>query len=239
MKLLHKLLPVATIASVAAVVTPLVTSCGKKWQYSFNFKDKDYEPTVDPLESDPLDNAGATAKYFTDAAANHDILVNDLFVQISQQGMEEGMDKFEAKVDVNNVDAQKHLLSFRLYTIMAGDFGDGYEEYEMDIECKDIEFVVYGYGILKNEAEDVSWCVMTAAAQEVDPIIVLDANENWSIKGYIPNVEGSGDQTKIQIDFNKNKKPSDDDQLENLKDALGTLEIYESYYLSEVKLDYK
>lgn len=74
---LRKLLPLATIASTVAIVTPLVTSCGAGTYILDLTKQKEYK-MVDQVEGS-MKNAEATAKYFEAIAKNPKIYADDIF----------------------------------------------------------------------------------------------------------------------------------------------------------------
>ncbi|MCQ3914731.1 MAG: hypothetical protein MJ201_02980 [Mycoplasmoidaceae bacterium] len=92
MKLLKKLLPVATVASTAAIVAPIVTSCGASKTFACTMnaegeQDKYYEATIEPKAKDSsiTDVAKGQEVYFADIEKNKMILVDDiLFSQFGQ-----------------------------------------------------------------------------------------------------------------------------------------------------------
>ncbi|MCQ3914732.1 MAG: hypothetical protein MJ201_02985 [Mycoplasmoidaceae bacterium] len=83
MKLLKKLLPVAAIASTAAIVAPIVTSCGAGVSFSSDFENgvikEEYKAKVAPHAGDEtgMKNAEAKKAYFDDVAKNKTILADD------------------------------------------------------------------------------------------------------------------------------------------------------------------
>lgn len=96
MKLMNKLLPFATLGCVAAVVTPLATSCGNNGFYSFDGS-KFYVPSSDLAEMDkehkdsglPYTEKEATELYYKNIANNSDIFVEDLLFYLSSSMYEE------------------------------------------------------------------------------------------------------------------------------------------------------
>lgn len=83
MKLFKKLLPVAAIGSVAAVVTPLVTSCGSDY-FCVNGYSR-YIPTI--AQATPKQQqytpTQAAEQYFDEIIADEDVLIQDFQASIS------------------------------------------------------------------------------------------------------------------------------------------------------------
>lgn len=88
MKLKKLLLPIASVASVAAIVTPILTSCGKKGGYTLNGNEF-YIPESAQAEWDHTKYstgytpAEATKLYFDDVANNPKIFEEDIIANLS------------------------------------------------------------------------------------------------------------------------------------------------------------
>lgn len=78
MKLINKLLPVATLGSVAAIVIPLTTSCGSGYKYNIDLlKSIDTNGWIVAEYDNPIDPEQAVEDYYKAISENHDILTHD------------------------------------------------------------------------------------------------------------------------------------------------------------------
>lgn len=77
---LNKFIPIASITSVAAIVTPLVTSCAnaQSFHYEFKFGETEFEPTIIRPESEGLKMSEATGIVLSEIANNKQILADEL-----------------------------------------------------------------------------------------------------------------------------------------------------------------
>lgn len=122
MKLLKKLLPVAAIASTAAIVAPIVTSCGAGVTYKEYDKDGnfiEYKSVVDQhaAVTEAMSNDKALTEYLKAANENKKLIPDDYFVFRSQQDKPkyEAEPKVTRQIDyqfnVTSVDVEKKTVS--------------------------------------------------------------------------------------------------------------------------------
>lgn len=128
MKLFKKLLPIAAIGSVAAIVTPLVTSCGASASFTRNYDDEGnpldfYEPKIPKkAKGEAFTEKNAAEKvYFDDVAKNNKILLDDLLFQ--QFGKHEDPEndfysiypsKISLSATIIKFDSEKKILSLKV-----------------------------------------------------------------------------------------------------------------------------
>ncbi|MBQ0045810.1 MAG: hypothetical protein KBS35_02875 [Mycoplasma sp.] len=87
MTILKKLLPIATVATLTASVTPLLTSCGIKTKGEFNKDVSQYSPTSPYVRetekhskvTEPTSREAANTMYFDAIKNDHQIIYDDIF----------------------------------------------------------------------------------------------------------------------------------------------------------------
>lgn len=128
---LTKLLPIATVASAAAIVTPLVTSCGTKWQeYEFTDGYKFVDQKIGSMKE-----SEATQTYINDVDDNNKIFVDD-FIKAMYSDTKSSYES-HMYFGVSNVNTKDARLSMRIRVTASGTDeagqkvdGDGYESIE-------------------------------------------------------------------------------------------------------------
>lgn len=83
MKLFKKLLPIATLSSVAAIAVPMLVSCNNDdksiWDATWKIEDGLWEPTVGELPGQEFESeSAALSKYFEGIANNELLLAEDI-----------------------------------------------------------------------------------------------------------------------------------------------------------------
>lgn len=128
MKLSKKLLPITAIGSVAAIVTPLVTSCGASASFTRDYDDEGnpldfYEPKIPKKAKGEAFTEKNTAEkvYFDDVDKNNKILLDDLLFQ--QFGKHEDPEndfyrtypsKISLSATIIKFDSEKKILSLKV-----------------------------------------------------------------------------------------------------------------------------
>lgn len=192
MKLLKKLLPIASVASVAAIVAPIVTSCGfktfnYKWTESNPFDEFKPKNCISEDEELELSDADGTFRYLSDAKKNKQILADDIVYCI-------GWDLWPlmpiinagssitgtAKTKVGNIDPETGTVSWGIsYTI-----SDGENEMSASIEVNNLKYILYHYA--SSEEEHQYWCfapfIWYFKGSRFDPVAYLRSDHSWSVK---------------------------------------------------------
>ena len=124
MKLLKKLLPVAAIASTAAIVAPIVTSCGAGVSYSMYDKDGNFVEYKSVVEqhaavTEGLDEPTALTEYLKAANENKKLIADDYFVYLSDATKPKTADPIQKiqqdmQFSLKNVDVEKKTVSVTL-----------------------------------------------------------------------------------------------------------------------------
>lgn len=152
MKLLKKLLPVAAIASTAAIVAPIVTSCGG--QYSWRITKDNYETgyesvfKTEDLPTGELDTADATKTYFGYVKENKQVFADDLLLSFVQKGKLESIKQINEKLSasIGDIDPETGKVTVKMVWDQNRTLIDEKTESEVKgkliIELKSVPFVV-------------------------------------------------------------------------------------------------
>lgn len=195
MKLLHKLLPVATIASVAAVVTPLVTSCSSsmlEWNY---VKNGTYSSRIEQAHMTKYyeNVAEVEEMYLNDVGKNRAIIADDILCAMNYQplyfieGSEDGKTtKMYVSAECTNVNVEKKELSIKFkYSLDTVYYVEHNTHYKMELEgtIKNLKYELVD-GEETNEGSGFRW-VFTAsyflAGDEEQQIQYLKNDHDWSV----------------------------------------------------------
>lgn len=120
MKLLKKLLPIATIASTAAIVAPVATSCSAilvPFVYDTQNMTEAWRPTTQQRQAAPITTSEATYEYLNDVKNNKQILADDLMFYGIQQFIESGgtpANIKKATMSIGNIQPESGRVSFSI-----------------------------------------------------------------------------------------------------------------------------
>lgn len=237
---LRKLLPLATIASTAAIVTPLVTSCGKS---TFGFTLETYknyefvEPKTGSLSKDEITNV-----YFEDASKNVKIYADDLLAPLVSglpEVVPEGTNG-KTSVTVKNINTEKHTINVVYYfkgkTIT--DIPPQNAQVEMDMETTiELTKIPFFIDYLALDGGSYHWTLMPTYG---DDLAKWKADADWSIKekGYVLM---SHDGKKVEewseeYDDLYNSTNVDETKAVRIANLFGQYFTPSSHYLSKVTL---
>lgn len=187
---LKKLLPIAAVASTAAVVAPLVTSCGiASGSFSVHMgsdgkPDKYYEPKVGKKAAGKVytDNENLQKDYFEDVAKNPKILVDDAlynqFGEYERNVGATGSGTAYVSITVKKFDAEKATFSGKVSLKMDIKGKDSDDPDTTETEQGSLSFdyndvpVMFQYSTFGKTFSKFEFCFNED----------LEATEGWSIK---------------------------------------------------------
>lgn len=188
MKLLKKLLPLVSTVSIAAIVTPIVTSCGSrtfkyKWDEANPFVEFEPKNCISADEELELSNPDCTARYFQDVKKNKQILAEDIVYEIGHSLMRsnDSIISGDAEVKIGNIEPETGKISWSInYTLVSDDEIIA----RASAEVKNLEYVL----TWANAYDDINmWFMaplvyMYAGGASIDPIAYLRSRHDWSVK---------------------------------------------------------
>lgn len=202
---LKKLLPIAAIASTAAIVAPLVTSCGgKSLQWDFKYEDVEGTPVLVPYEPKYEGKTGemtleaAKKAYFDQMDQNADLLADDILYgeYLNRFAESFAFDEYKGyiKVSISNYNKEKHTLSVTIednITTKISEYTEG--TWNVKIQYLNMKWDVmtasdiYGEGngyyvnpVLMNE-EEIALAILW---NRPITLAAMKADKDWSIKWY-------------------------------------------------------
>lgn len=167
---LKKLIPLASIASVGAIVTPLVTSCAKnaqiKWEYTYEKGSEitKYEPKFSPT-TETIDSVEkAKQVYFNELDKNHKLYVDDLLCNINIE--------IDAEIENLKYDSMNGTVSINLT--------------KFDKESKEVDFSMSSEFEIKGKEPETQYPVEANGVRKFAfhkiPLDVVDSNNQmWSV----------------------------------------------------------
>lgn len=150
---LNKILPIASIAGVAAIVTPLVTSCGAKtYSYVFNSSNpaEKWTPKSTTGKHEPwvvADVEGALDLFLDEANKNKEILADNMVYSTLQYLKYEGSlsDYGSADLTIYKIDKKEKRLSLDFKASMSNydrESNAMIATYNFDIKISSMQFVM-------------------------------------------------------------------------------------------------
>lgn len=170
MKLFKKLIPVATVASVACVVAPLATSCAYK-TYKYNLLDMEGYEYVEQKTGE-LSKSQATRIYLEELSDNKKILADDIAYSYSLGSTFKPTDAEESdlNVGIGKIDVDDSRISVKInWSCKAGD-----KKTKETIEFKNIPVQVKKETIVGSESQ---WSFSVGVAKWED----LKEDSKWKL----------------------------------------------------------
>lgn len=212
MKLKH-ILPIATVASIATIVTPLVTSCSSRWTMTYDWLEKGkYKSRIQPLSERGTTEAKAQQLYFDNLAKNKKLFfddwawstLNDSYDNTSSVAK---LSQFNVKYKNMGVDKTKHLLSFEIEF-----YAEGTLKSSQGRAVSNIEMLVNNLPYSLKYYENGQWCLETPLSnikslEEFKKI--MSGIPNWGFKSYYYSENGSLPIEEGQMDLSPSKLPTE------------------------------
>lgn len=205
---LTKLLPIATVASVATIVTPLVTSCGVEGVTYDLTKISEFVPTIEK-KGGQLAVSSATKTYLTDVKANKKIAYEDIVLVQGEGWAKGGMKKLT--LNLSKVDPENSIISLSYYAT-----GDGISQ---EMSFTNIKIIVQD-----TQSNEKPWIVKLNMSEDD-----LKSNKDWKI-----HIKGDGDGEDIDRTFTY--KDMDDVESRAFIEIALIYIYWESYYLSDTDI---
>lgn len=201
---LKKLLPIAAIASTAAIVAPLVTSCGgKSLQWDFKYEEVEDTPVLTPYEPKYEGKTGtmtleaAKNAYFEQMDKNADLLADDILYGEYLRRFAYALlyDKYDGyvKVSISNYNKEKHTLSVTIEDNISvkNDYTEG--TWNVKIQYLNMKWDVMNATDIYDEGNGYYVNPVLMDENEIDLAIAgyrpvtlaaMKADKDWSIKWY-------------------------------------------------------
>ncbi|MBQ0045632.1 MAG: hypothetical protein KBS35_01955 [Mycoplasma sp.] len=182
------LLPLATIGSVAAIATPLMTSCNGG-SFHLEHEHDGSKPFVPETQrkSGTAYALDATVDYLTDVKNNKKIMAEDLIYRFDD-AVRPGETLKKLTVNINNINPKERKCSFDIQLDIDVQIGETEDKYELSIKY---EVKNLGFLLQYDDADTVKKWIFAPAAymlyadledfgREANMVRYLQAHHDWS-----------------------------------------------------------
>lgn len=228
MKLIKKLLPITAALSTAAIVAPIVTSCGVTtftYNFDINHLPKDFKHRFQIAESEQkkVKATDATDEYLKDIVRNKAILADELVWNITQREAVSASSGGTIVVKVGSINKNKHKVSLELNADLIG-------LTSMYISLKNVEYVAINTPRAGWQLTPMFFYLYLSS--ENLALLYLQSNQDWSCTLDVTIPTPSGDKV-IPYKFDYSSSIEDLIDLINYGESIQ----FTSYYWQNVELD--